>query len=318
MSDYCIAFLDILGFSDYVNEDLNGALRLLENYNFQINFLINEDLTSYDDDIKKIAEKFHINSFDYFIPFSDSIFIVASNPDLMIAQISNFLISCYMFTSREYAYSFSKDPRKAEVTEIGINKDGKLMKDKKIENWYPLLFRVGSSFGEVIPFQISSIDNKKNIKINNLIGKAVINSVRLESNPEKGPRFFIDNELYNKLNDDTKNFILKISDNLYEVLWPSFSYIDENIGEDGERFDIELLNNFDEMFISSFNLWKFFLNNEKLYYHYYNFMKLIILSTLNYSKKFNKLDVAKGHITKILDDNKIKLEINDLIGSHFI
>ncbi|HBD93583.1 MAG TPA: hypothetical protein DC057_05380 [Spirochaetia bacterium] len=318
MSDYCVAFLDILGFSNYVNEDLNGALKLLKSYNNQINFLFNEDLISYDDTIKEIAERSHISSFDYFIPFSDSIFIVSSSPDLMVSQISNFLISCFKYTSSEYAYSSSKDPRKVEVTEIGINIDGTVRNEKKIENWYPLLFRVGSSFGEVIPFQISSIDNKKNIKINNFAGKSVINAVKLESNPEKGPRFFIDNDLYKKLNTDTKNYIIKISDNLFEVLWPSFSYIEENIGHEGERFEIEMINHFDEIFISSFNLWKYFLNNERLYSHYYNFMKLIILSTLNYSKKFNKLDLAKEYINRILDNNKIKLDIIDLIGSHFM
>ena len=42
MSDYCVAFLDILGFSNYVNEDLNGALKLLKSYNNQINFLFNK------------------------------------------------------------------------------------------------------------------------------------------------------------------------------------------------------------------------------------------------------------------------------------
>ncbi|MEI7733382.1 MAG: hypothetical protein WCO56_27675 [Verrucomicrobiota bacterium] len=81
-----VAFLDVLGFSDYAKEDPDGAVRLLGHQEFILRLKIHDGKfyppSKYSDpSLAATAEAHLVESFKHFLPFSDSIFIVSEDPD---------------------------------------------------------------------------------------------------------------------------------------------------------------------------------------------------------------------------------------------
>ena len=114
------AYLDLLGFQYYISKDLKGALGLLQSYHAIIRTgILTRRRAFYFNYFDKAAvnkaEKNNLNSFEYFLPFSDSIFIQSSSPDQFISELSAFLLSAFLFMSPAYDYEhLFKDP--AEVS----------------------------------------------------------------------------------------------------------------------------------------------------------------------------------------------------------
>lgn len=108
------AYLDILGFKYYTQKDLQGAAALINNYKMLLNLkFFTAVLDEQKPEVSKLSQRRKADSFDYFLPFSDCVFIQASNPDLFVHQISSFLLRCFLLTSREYESPVSKeDPAK--------------------------------------------------------------------------------------------------------------------------------------------------------------------------------------------------------------
>ena len=89
-----VAYLDILGFSNYCKENIDIPSNLL----WASNDVLNEKMKLAQAKDKSEAPKDIINqqefsSAEYFLPLSDSIFIIASvkDADLFVVQFSNYL-----------------------------------------------------------------------------------------------------------------------------------------------------------------------------------------------------------------------------------
>jgi len=88
-----VAYLDLLGFKDFMSRDKEGAIRLIWNYEIIIgNKLIADGIhpvASYAGPLQKVAEKRSADKFDYFLPFSDSLAIVSkdSNVEIFLKQV---------------------------------------------------------------------------------------------------------------------------------------------------------------------------------------------------------------------------------------
>ena len=118
------AYIDILGFKNFVNENPQGTLMVLQNYQVQLQFL-----DKFPNDNTYTAP-YKTDSFNYLIPFSDSIFFYSEKPSEFVMQLSNFVNGSFSFTSD--AFSNTEDPLHPEnVTEKGaVVEDGKVvMKD---------------------------------------------------------------------------------------------------------------------------------------------------------------------------------------------
>lgn len=294
------AFLDILGFRSYILSDTNGALSLLEDYQDVLNQKIIDNKLhppeSYSDkDLKETAKKCLIDSFEYFLPFSDSILIVSNDPNLFIIQISHFVLDCFMLSSNLYTHPDNKE----FPTTVREN-----------EHWYPLLFRGGIVYEDVIAIEINSIEGSNLNVITNLSGKAVVKSVSLEKF-DKGPRLFCNKEFIDLLSNDVKYLILSLEDGEhFEILWPAIIYNEFN--------DCKIeIHEFINIFIPAVNLWKAF-NHLKEGIHYYKFLKLIVKSTISFFEWKGYLKEAKEFVSNIINDQGLELKKSDLVDSHFI
>lgn len=94
-----VAFLDILGFGNHTNANVEEALELLSNYETIVSQKINDKNInppeSYEDDgLKELAKQRMVDSFEYFLPFSDSLIIQSSVPNVFLPQVSRFLLDC--------------------------------------------------------------------------------------------------------------------------------------------------------------------------------------------------------------------------------
>ncbi len=121
--------MDLLGFSNYTQTDTNSALILLENQQLILNQKIADNKihpedSYHDEEEKLLAERCLIDSFEYFLPFSDSVFIIATSPDKFVKQLSCFLLECFRLT----ADSYSNPEDEKNPTEI--NNKGKVKIEK--------------------------------------------------------------------------------------------------------------------------------------------------------------------------------------------
>jgi hypothetical protein len=254
------AYLDMLGFKYFIFKDLKGAIESLNSYHMMLDLKMQSMMmrrrrnNSNSEELNKIIERGEISSFDHFLPFSDSIFIQSSMPDLFVAQLSSFLISTFGLKSSTYAFSEKgKDPSIVSIRNSSVDSNGSVIQRNALEYWFPVLMRGGISFGECHPININSIIDKHFKTIPNLVGSAVVEAVQLEQAIKgEGPRLICSQAFFNALQDKHDKYIIKYDNiaNAHEILWPAFTYIE------GNDVHLELINQYENLFRPAANLWK--------------------------------------------------------------
>lgn len=275
-----VAFLDLLGFKEFMSQDKEGAIRLLWNYETILASKEIEDkihpVESYQKELQKLAEKRSASSFEYFLPFSDSLIITSREEvaDVFLKQLGDFILATFLFTTREYTKE--GHPTIVDVTHI-IDKGGGIFEKKVVkEQWFPTLFRGGISFGDAEVLEVGAIISKKVKESYCVAGCAVIEAVDLEKET-RTPGLIFKDSVYKKIKDgDVKNRYVYKKGEYFELLWPALHFIEENKPE-GE------LQKFSDIFVPAVNLWKAYshLSCSDLYF---NFLKLIIKSTYLFFK----------------------------------
>jgi hypothetical protein len=310
------AFLDLLGFRDYTLTDTMGAHRLLINYQTILNQKMidqkSHPASSYPSmGLQETAEKHLIDSFEYFLPFSDSIFIISNKPDKFIKQISSLLLDCFILTSDVYAAPENKgSPTEVTRTSVELDNEGKLKTSESKERWYPTLFRGGISVQEVTPIDMNSIVARDFVKITNLASQGVVESVKLEQ-LDKGPRVFCAREFNDSLSPNIKYLMAPYKDGKhFEMLWPAIHFNEFN----DCRIEISQFNG---IFIAGANLWNS-SNHTEEGIHYYKFLKLIVKSALSFFQWRGYQKQAEDYILAVIRKSKLELKIDDLMNSEFI
>lgn len=310
------AYLDLLGFKHHVNCDSDGALRMLNSYQQIILNKISEKaccsgITSNAFSINNIAENGLIDSFENFIPFSDSIFITGSEPDKFIPQLSNFIFESFEQSSLHCANPKYKDnPIRYEVSKIITDKEGNITRSEFEQIAFPVLFRGGIVYDEVVDIRTNYINNDKNQILNSITGMGIVKAVGLEAMKFKGTRVLCHKIFCDQLGEEVKKWFISPvegSDDIFELLWP-ISQFPQN-----EEPDYEI-KEFDGLFYPALKLWQAF-NHEEFGIHYYNLMKLIIKSTLHYFKLKSYENESIDYITRILIKENLEIKIKDLIDS---
>lgn len=223
-------FLDLLGFSHYVGADLSGAARML---NSQQNILnVGLDDAAFYKAKSVTPDSFqaeHLTtSFHHFLPFSDSLCISSTQPDLFLPQLAHFLISAFHFT----AHAYETGPSGSSPENIKVAVMGRHGLTHEQQNWFPVLWRGGMSFGRVECVGSRGIINGNLVETPLLIGDAVVRAVKMEKPGEdaalqKGPRLFCDPSVRSSLADPRiAAFIVPVPGipNCEEFLWPAFLY----------------------------------------------------------------------------------------------
>lgn len=312
MNEKIVAFIDLLAFSNNVRKNTGDGMMAFSNYNTILHSKIQDSIMhpidSYPNELKELVKNTSIDSFEYFIPFSDSIFIVSNDANSLITQLSSFLYNCFHITSHFYINPKDpSDPTKGEMLSFALNDEGQITSSVIDAHYFPTIFRGGMAYGEVLPIDLWGIIDNKPEKRKTVAGKAVVRAVELE-NKVKGPRIVFEKNILDYLETQTiERYIRKIKNtNLYEILWPAIKYIPQN----GER-DIQ---EFHEMFSCAINLWKGY--NHTLYSeHYFCFIELIVASAIQYfgamGYKDDILTVVKNAICNKNLNDKIDILICD-------
>ena len=301
--DAAVVYLDLLGFKNYVNTAPAAALQLLIDEYVILNQrvtdqrMMEEGKVSVPDELRDLAVQNTVSSFDYLRSLSDSVFIVSYKTESLLSQLSNFVLSCFLFNSNSYA--FPDDP--VNPTQVATNvirkaKNGGYEAKAETQTRFPVLLRGGMSFGPTDRVETHEIARGDLVKVSNFSSMTVVNAVALEK-AGKGPRIFCDQAVMDGMPSAEKNrFLLPVMGRkgVYEVLWPRAVFIDAN------SFDVEI-HHFSDLFLPAATFWKAW-NHEEHGVHYWEFMKLIIRSTLSYSRSKGcesaGLDAMKKVITK--------------------
>lgn len=282
--DKIVAYLDILGFKNHTYTNVEEALELLSDYQTIINQKIIDNKlhppSSYPNQLQDLAKQNIVDSFEYFLPFSDSLFIQSSTANDFVKQISSFLLDCFHLKSNNY--SNPEDP--SDPSKVTI-------KDKPY-HWHPLLFRGGISYGETYVFDINAIVDSNLKKITNIAGPALVKSVEKLEQLDKGPRLFCDIEFVEQLDDETKKYCKELSDNHYEILWPAFHFIKSNdLKSEGSKIC--------ELIRPVANLWKAY-NHLSFGIHYWEFLRLVVGASIKYFEIQGEKKVAEKAISDCL------------------
>jgi hypothetical protein len=259
-------YIDLLGFSNYVNADVKDALLLLENYEsiLQIGFTASDEYKTFVD----------------FLPCSDSIFILGNKRDCneFITEISNFFVECFLFTAHAYSHPIEKSkPTKVITPVIGYNLEEKDVEVKPIErNWYPTLFKGGITCGDVETFTQKALYKRESIDQRNFAGKGIVTAVALE-NSGRGPHLFCNNAIIELLDEKTREKYVIGNNTITEILWPIKVFVDQN---EPKR---EIENGYAKLMRPAINLWKSY-ENTPIAEIYFNLMKLITISAIRYAE----------------------------------
>lgn len=295
-----VAYLDLLGFSNAVIRDTDEALSMLENYNSILQIGLSESIihpsSNYSAELQDLARRNSIESFDDFLPFSDSIFITSEDCSDLLMQTGGFLEKTFHFTSHIYASPEDEQDPMA-YHNIGMVDDGTGgLKAVDIPRRVPpTLFRGGVAYGDVEIITPIGILNKGKTRSYTLFGGAVVQAVGLEKKV-KGPRIVFSKEVYSKLDQRAKLYcrLLPEDKNFYELLWPGMGYLLENRSTFQNEFS-----HFYDMFTPAYNLWRFYKDKE-VGVHYERFIELIVASAITIYNYAGMIDFALQQIEKAI------------------
>ncbi len=311
MKKMAVAYLDLLGFRDYVSIDIQGSARLLMDYSETLNeafsgeFDVPPNRLSMIPDAAdaRIREHNALTSFRDFLPMSDGVFITAEDPSLLVFQMSNFLINSFVLRGHVFDMPMDRgDPTRVSITTVVGTQDG-IEEVEEEEHWFPVLFRGGVTWGEVVPLKMRSMISGEKDLVTNLIGSGVVEAVRIEQKRTHGPRILCSLSLVGELDEGSQRFVGPVFDDPEatesEIYWPMALF------EGHENVHVGLCNAFGSFLRSAINLWKsqMFRAPEK---HYRAFTRLLIQSALrqypkqeSYVRGFakrvaNELGLAEG------------------------
>lgn len=104
-------------------------------------------------------------------------FVISDQPDLLLKQLSRFLIDNFELTSNAFSHPEEPDDPSA-VTIRTLSFQGVVSQIRS--RWFPLLFRGGTSYGDVITRRLTAIIDAVPNSVINIAGTAIVNAVGLE------------------------------------------------------------------------------------------------------------------------------------------
>lgn len=316
--DKVVAYLDILGFSDAVFNSVDDAVMTLTSFNTILHTGIMDSRlhpsANVDPQIKVLAKRCSIESFEDFLPFSDSVFATSRDCSDFVMQLGHFVYSSFHFAAHIYADATNPDDPTA-TTSIGVDRDsnGNPVIVHRPYHQPPVLFRGGLAYGDVVDLKPIAIVAGQSQSIITLAGEAVVRAVRLERGL-KGPRLSFGQELYDQLNETARKYCRVVPEcdeehKRYEILWPAMGYITENMYN-------QEFSHFMDLFQPAYNLWLPHRKscNEKVEIHYRKFIELIIVSALQvYDEFWNCRSFALEKIKAILESKGALSEFVQLL-----
>ncbi len=236
-----IAFIDLIGFTNFQTEDIGGAITMVEGV---INILatklndsnqhpIEQYPTS---ELAELALSVGTTSFLLAYPISDSIIIISDDTDLFVVQLAHFISECFQYAAHVYDVKGEIDPTSVTMTKIGLDSNGNLKYGEEKEHWYPIMFKGGISYGEFILYP-SKLQIGSHLKEHiNFIGEGYIKAYKhseLRGPGFRGPRLFLDSSFIQRLGEKTRRYVVDVKvngkqDRIQELVWPALMYHEGN------------------------------------------------------------------------------------------
>jgi hypothetical protein len=279
------AFLDLLGFSEYTKTDLVGAARLLESQRTILTTRL-ADANWYRDHgtpVNAFASARLATSFDHFLPFSDSICIASSDPNLFLRQLAAFLTNAFLYTGHAYAYRDNPE----NPTAIDVPVFGASGITQETQNWFPALWRGGLGYGRVEVFGSHGLVDKTLCALPLLIGEPVLEAVALEKSNRRGPRLFCRPGFKHNISDGLLQpfFVPAEGGDCEEFLWTGCNYNDTG------KFEIEF-GTIHELLEPAIALWEA-KRGTNVEGHYWAFVLLVVRGALKWAETRQRLTDAR-------------------------
>jgi hypothetical protein len=283
-----VIFSDMLGFSAYVAEDFRAAVELHEMFQMNMTFLVREEsihpVASYPEPLREFASDSSLTAFDSVLPMSDSIFLISADGNLAAVQWSHFLITLLRSTANLYRHvSGVADPRVAVETHIHLQPDGTVGTSARKRLLYPLLLKSGISGGHFSLLDTKGLLEHKIVTHTNIAGIGVVAAAGLAERDRRGAFFLSDETAYETFGPDLKDRCVPEPTSAYEILWPSYYFIDNNI-HDYESLRTELINYDLNLLDPIAELFLYFdsIKSSKVASHYKRILLLLGKSFLHY------------------------------------
>lgn len=300
MPNKAVTYIDLLGFSNCVQNSPDEAIMMLSHFNTILSTLNFErsvhPSSGYAPALQSLARRTSNESFEHFLPFSDAVFIVGSNCSDFILQLGHFVYSSFMLNAHVFANPDDEtDPTASHY--IGVDNSRQVVNTPCHEP--PVLFRGGVAFGDVIETTPWGLFNNQASKCGNLMGEAVVRAVRIGEMKIKGPRIVFDKSVYDQLNDDAKLFCRPMPEDAfkeyYEILWPAMGFVIEN----KDTFPQEI-SHFYDIFNPAYNLWQFYKSSPAVVDHYVNFLELIVSATIKVYDALGYEDFIRQRMVEVM------------------
>lgn len=311
-----VAYLDLLGFRDHLSDSVNDTLRSLSHY-AEVFAIKSQEIgwTPQEQGLREPARAHSVDTFDYFLPFSDSIVIASSKePNIFIRQIASFLCGAFTFNSKSFdpipmQMEGRDNPLEEKESKLGRSADDhRPLSQEKYLN-YPVLFRGGLSYGDVESLTMLSRVKGVSQSATLLAGQGVVDAVKLEESKIKGPRILFDQDVFDTLSKENQlGFCRKVPEELhstyYELLWPNASCFDSNFSNPnyGEIVDlygkaIALRDHYD---------------HAECHMHYCKFSELILASAMAGAKVRKQHTELQEHLRELVKRYNFSEKYNDL------
>ena len=303
MKKYAVIYLDLLGFKSFLKEDFAATLAILQDFHDVLNInLLREKIQPHskmpEGEFKRLAVRHAADSFEYFLPMSDSIVILSEDPDKVAAQLSTFLCDSFLCSGHAFAHPDSSNVHQQSIQEARTNEFGEEEINRFQENWYPVLFRGGISYGDVKIVQTPAICDGKVTTVSNVIGPGVVQAVSLEQSRLSGPRILCDREFVDQIREPVTKYFRQ-EDDAWELLWPSFKYL-EGSDEMSESYTST------ELFGSALALWRHF-SGKSPERHYRAFLELVVRSHLVFAETASEPKLVNDHLETKIKEAGIKV-----------
>lgn len=296
-----IAFLDLLGFSWLVKNNIVTANDNLNTFNRIIQTKIIDNRThpveeySEENGLKEFARNTAISSFDNMISISDSLVIGAADADLFVRQICNFITTTFFQSSESFKKPFSdlKYVENRNIYDIDANYQ------HYPHMAFPILFRGGISFGDDIIFhKVGQIwQGKYSEEGLNVRGLPYVEAVKLEKSG-KGPRLFCNKKFVDSLENE-RHIVMPVKDNIYEIIWTYYACeatgcrVGDKMHNVKDRIE-------DKLLLRAVNLYNYYYQHqdenrspeEQEYKHYEEFILLICKGIVKYASD-NNLNLSR-------------------------
>jgi hypothetical protein len=290
-----VVFADLLGFRHFCLTDPSGALAMLGDYQSLFYDTLQETRRTARDGSTHPGLADHelghgISSFDAFLPFTDCFFVFSSDVNVLIRQLAHRFIEAFLF--KGHAFVSAEDSARPEEQHIH---DLPRMQ-RRAENWFPVLFRCGLSYGPVRQVPLFRLDAME-VGFNRApFGQAAVRAVALEPKGA-GPQWICDDHFVEQLSAQSRAFVMP-ADAGFEILWPSFTMLNETneygvIGEYGKLADPALA------------LWRANARRD-VGRHYWAWLRLIVRSTLwTLIRQHNGRGI--DHVRRLLHDRGLRI-----------